>query len=328
MATSTTSQVAAPIDFYDRATLKRALPYLTHNKFGQRRPLPTNNSKNIKFRRYNALAVATTALTEGTPPSSTTLAVTDITATIAQYGAFVQGTDVVSMTNIDSVLTETAEVLGEQAGQSVDQVYRDILAAGTNVAYANGVASRNLILTNILTAADLDKAIRNLNNNNAKMFTEIIKGGTAIGTTPIRPAYMAIVHPDVQYTLDGITGFKSVETYASQGGVVDGEIGAYKNIRFVASTFAKVFTGTGGSSSAVRNTAGTVDVYATMIFGKDAYGISELRGNGLKNIVKELGSAGTADPLNQNWTSGWKATTTCKILNDSFMLRLETAAAL
>ena len=106
------------------------------------------------------------------------------------------------------------------------------------------------------------------------------------------------------------------------------EIGAYKNIRFVMSTKAKIWTGAGATSGGFKNTAGEVDVYAMLIFGTDAYGISEIRGNGLKNYVKPLGSAGTADPLNQVATSGWKAVTVCKILNDSFMLRLETAAAL
>ena len=328
MAITTTTEIPAAVsEFYDKTLLVRALPYLVHDKFGQRRPIPTGQSKVIKFRKYNALAVATTPLSEGVTPSSNQLAKTDISATVAQYGAFVDVTDMVTLTNVEPVLTEAAELLGEQAGESLDEIYRAVLVAGTNVAYANAVADRNSVVT-IVTTADLDKVIRVLSNNMAKMHTKMIKAGTGIGTQPIRPAFWAIVHPDVAFTLDGLTGFKSVETYSSQGAVQPNEIGAYKNIRFVMSTKAKIWTGAGATSGGFKNTAGEVDVYAMLIFGTDAYGISEIRGNGLKNYVKPLGSAGTADPLNQVATSGWKAVTVCKILNDSFMLRLETAAAL
>jgi N4-gp56 family major capsid protein len=40
-------------------------------------------------------------------------------------------------------------------------------------------------------------------------------------------------------------------------------------------------------------------------------------------IVKQLGSAGTADPLNQRATQGWKATHVAEILSDLFMVRVE-----
>lgn len=326
MATTTTTQVAsAKTEFFDKVLLVRALPYLTYDKFGQRRPLPKGNSKTIKFRRYNALATATTALTEGTPPTSTTLGVTDITASISQYGAYAKITDVVDQTNVETVLTEAAEVLGEQAGQSLDEIYRDVLVAGTTIQYANGSARTdvNVPISGIL----LDKIIRTLDNLNAVMHTSIIKAGTGIGTVPIRPSFYAVVHPDVKFDLEKIDGYISMEKYASQGPVSEGEIGAYKNIRFVMSTKAKVWTDGGGDKGAMKSTTGAVaDVYGTMVFGKNAYGITELRGEGLKNYVKDFGSAGTADPLDQEATSGWKATTVAKILNDNFMLRLESAA--
>ena len=328
MGQTTTAAVSSAVtEFYDRTLLTRALPYLAHDKFGQRRPIPTGNSKQIKFRKYNSLSAATTPLAEGVTPSSTALAVTDITATVAQYGAFVELSDMVSLTNVEPVLTEAAEVLGEQAGLSLDQIYRDVLVAGTGVLYSSGDANRGAV-AHLLTTTDLDKAIRTLMGNNARMFTEIITATDGVGTKPIAAAYMGIVHPDVYYTLRGLTGFVDVHEYASQGAVMEGEVGAYKNIRFVASTNAKIFAGDGATGSAYKATGGDYDVYSTLIFGKDAYGITELQGNGLKNIVKPYGSGGTGDPLDQRATSGWKATTVCKILDDTRMIRIETAAAL
>lgn len=328
MATTTTTQIAsAKTEFFDKVLLKRALPFVAHNKWAQRRPLPKGNSKTVKFRRYTSLATATGALTEGTSPTAVQLAKTDITADVVQYGNVVEITDMVDATNVESVLTETNELLGENSGESLDEIYRDTFVAGTTVQYSNG--SARTAVNEILTGEMLDKAIRTLKRNNAQMHTEMIKAGTAVGTSPIRPAFWAIVHPDVEYTLEKIAGFKHTIEYASQGPVDEGEFGAYKNIRFVSSTKAKIWTDGGGDvAGATRSTSGTkCDVYAVLVFAKNACGVTDLRGEGMKTYFKDFGSAGTADTLNQKASAGWKAVTVAKILNDNFMLRLEVAAA-
>ena len=70
----------------------------------------------------------------------------------------------------------------------------------------------------------------------------------------------------------------------------------------------------------------TIDVYSTLVFGANAYGMIPLQKGNIKNIVKKMGSAGTEDPLDQRATSGWKMAKTCKILNDDLMLRIEHGA--
>ena len=68
------------------------------------------------------------------------------------------------------------------------------------------------------------------------------------------------------------------------------------------------------------------DVYSTLIIGDNAYGTTELSGGGLTHIIKQLGSAGTADPLNQRATAGWKATKAAVRLVEPYMIRIETAS--
>ncbi len=68
------------------------------------------------------------------------------------------------------------------------------------------------------------------------------------------------------------------------------------------------------------------DVYATLILGADAYGTTEITGGGLEHIVKQLGSAGTGDPLNQRASCGWKATKAATRLVEAYMVRIETAS--
>ena len=315
MATTTTTQIPAGVQaFYDRNLLERAVPSLVHDGFGQTRTIPKGSSKSIKFRKYSALPVASTPLTEGVTPSGSQLSVSDITATVAQYGDFVTLSDMVSMTVEDLIVTEATEVLGEQAGLTLDTVYRDIINAGTSVHYANSVAGRASVAL-APSASDLDAVIKTLKGQNAKKFTQLIQGSAKINTYPIRPAYMAITHTDKVSDLEKLAGWKGVEEYASQGQVDMNEAGAYKNIRFLETTNAKVFVGAG---------SGGVDVYSTLVLGKDAYGVVGLKGNrNIETIVKPLGSGD--DPLNQRSTVGWKAVATAKILNDAFMVRYETA---
>ena len=68
------------------------------------------------------------------------------------------------------------------------------------------------------------------------------------------------------------------------------------------------------------------DVYSTLIVGADAYVVTELEGGGLQHIVKQLGSSGTADPLNQRATAGWKLTKVAKRLVEQYMVRIESAS--
>ena len=81
--------------YAEKELLKRGLPFLVLEKFGQAKTLPEASSKVIKFRRYSALPTVPTALSEGVTPTGQQLAVTDITATLTQYGDKVTITDVI-----------------------------------------------------------------------------------------------------------------------------------------------------------------------------------------------------------------------------------------
>ena len=77
----------------------------------------------------------------------------------------------------------------------------------------------------------------------------------------------------------------------------------------------KVYPGEGG--------AGGIGVFSCLFVGKNAYGVTEIDGGGLRTIVKPLGSGGTADPLDQRATIGWKALLTAKILVPQYIRRIE-----
>lgn len=150
MADTTTSVVTQSINyFYDRTLLKAARPFLVHLKWGQVKDLPRGAGTSIKFRRYALLTANTTALTEGVTPSGTSLSITDLTSTVAQYGDYVTLTDLLTFSTLDPILTETAEVLGQQAGNSLDQIARDVMLAGTTIQYASTASGRTTVTSSM-----------------------------------------------------------------------------------------------------------------------------------------------------------------------------------
>lgn len=316
-----TSVIPAEVsNFYDRTLLERATPMLLHTKFAQVRDIPRKaGTKIIKFRRYGNLAAATTPLSEGITPAGKSLSVTDVTAEALQYGDYITVTDVLDFTTQDAELTEAADILGDQAGDTLDQLTRDTLATGTNVYYGGSATSRDGVgASDLITDTLLKKTTRLLKNNKAKKLMQMVNPSNGYNTTPLNACFVGIVHPNVSYTLTGLTGFIPVEKYPNKSDVMDGEIGSLSEIRFIETTNAKVFAGAGASG---------IDVYATLVMGAYAYGITRISGESMKNIVKPIGSGGTADPLDQRATSGWKATFVAKILNNDFLVRIETACA-
>lgn len=322
-----TSDVAVNLQgHYDRNLLERALPSLVFDRFGQTRPLPKNSGTRINFRRYGSLAVNTTPLTEGVTPTGKKLTSTDIYATVKQYGDFITLSDQVIMTGLDPILVESGEILGEQLGNTKDILTRDVLVAGTSVRYANDVAARTNVATAI-AVADVKAAIRILEGNNAKKLRTMIVGGPKIGTRPIAPAYYAVSHTDLRQDWENMSGFTKVEEYASQKGVMEEEIGVWGNVRVLITTNGRIWQAGGvavGATGLVADDSTNVDVYATLIFGANAYGMIPLQQGNIKNIIKKMGAGD--DPLDQRGTSGWKMAVTTKILNDDFMIRIESGA--
>lgn len=310
--------------FYDRNLLVRAVPADVHGRFGQLRPIAKRNGNQIKFRRYESLPVNTTPLTEGVTPSGSQLTVTDIISTLQEFGDFVTISDLVDFTNQDPVLTEAGEVLGEQGGTTVDITRASVLCAGTNVIFQNGVV-RTAVNTPI-DSISLRTAIRTLARQNTKFMRMMIMATTGISTAPVRKAYMSIIRADTEAELEQVTGYLPISEYSSAMRAEEDEVGAFRNIRFFASENAIIFLDAGGAAGLMISNLGVnADVYCTLVLGANAYGVVPLSGEAMRNIVKPLGSAGTADPLNQRATSGWKAITTTQILNDNFMTRIEHA---
>ena len=321
MEDTTRVQIPAEVsNFYDRNLLDKATVNFVYNRFAQVRDLPANSGTDtIKFRRYGLLLAQTTALSEGITPSGKQLSITDATAVVLKYGDYVTLTDVVTYETYDPILTETADILGEQVGDTLDQLCREVVAATTTKQYASTATTTGTITSAmIINRSEVKQAVRTLRGNNAKPIMSMINPSSGYNTTPIGNSFVGIVSEDTLFDLDDATGWIPLEKYPNKTGVMPDEQGSLANVRFLMTTNAKVRTGEG---------SGGIDVHSTIIMGRNAYAQTRISGQSLRNIVKPLGSAGTADPLDQRLTSGWTLTYVAKILNNNFLLDLQHAVS-
>lgn len=310
--------------YAEKELLKRGLPFLVLEKFGQAKTLPEASSKVIKFRRYSALPNTPAALTEGVTPAGQTLAVTDITATLSQYGDKVTITDVILDTHEDPVLNEAVNLLGEQAAQMIEKMRFGVLKAGTNVLYANG-ATRNAVNTPI-TLQLQRRAVRALKRQNARFITSIVRSTPNFGTENVAPGYVALIHPDLEADVRGLSGFVPAEKYGSMT-PWENELGKVEDVRYVSSTIFEPWVDAGAAKGAMLSTSGVnADVYPVLFVARDAYGIVALKGMFAVTPMVVNPKPSDSDPLAQRGHVGWKAMQTAVILNDAWQVRLECAA--
>ncbi|MET3699518.1 N4-gp56 family major capsid protein [Bacillus oleivorans] len=316
--TGVNALTAEQAEFYQRTMLERLLPELFFMKYGEKKNIPKHAGATTSFRRLNSLAVSTTAITEGVTPDGVNLDITKINATVSEYGNWTKISEFINMVGLDPLLTEASELMGENAGESMDIIVRDIIAAGTNVLYANGKASRGTInTTDKISALDILKARRTLKRNKVKPIS--LPGGGK--------GYLAFIHTDVATDLMQTTEWKDQNTYVDTKNREDGVLGKMYGIYFLEADNAPKWASAGADIDGAGAGTALADVYGTIIIGKGAYGVPDVEGSSKPEIiVHKAGSAGTADPLNQFNTVAWKSAFTSVRLNELCILRYESGA--
>lgn len=297
--------------FYERALLERLLPQLNFYKDAQKKKLPKNSGRTINFRKFNSLTAPSSSLTEGKTPDGNDLNITTVTATVAQEGDYVLISDLIQMTGIDPVITETSELLGEEAGVVVDNRIQTAISGGTNVYFAGEATTRaglESASTKNLTANDIKKIVRKLKNANAKRFADGF--------------YHMQIDPDIAYDLMNDSAWVDVSKYAKPEQMVKGELGKMHGMKFFESTNLSIV-----DSSATADKK--ISVHIAYAYGKDSYACVDLEGGAGKPeiIVKPNGSAGSADPLDQRASAGWKNCFTAVITQPLALVRVETGVA-
>ncbi len=222
--------------FYDKTLIHLAGAKLVHDQFGQKRPIPAGNGKTIEFRRFSKLPKALKPITEGVTPTGSKLKATAVTATVDQYGDYIEQTDMLELTAIDNTIVEATKELADQAGLTLDTVVRNELVGGTNVYYVPEVNGSGE--TEVLSRADIS-------GNCRLRVKDVFKSAAylkAVNAPKIGDSYVAIIHPFIENDLmmDAGEQWIGIQKYANPENILKGEIGKLGGVRFVESTEAKI----------------------------------------------------------------------------------------
>lgn len=299
---TTSSALSAGMQtYYNRELLRTFEPNLVHLQFGDEHRMPPHSGLVMNMRKLIPLETNAKALSEGDPGESVMLAETEVTVQLQQYGEYARCTDKLDLTHLDMDIMRRTKLFGDAGARSIDAVVREELAKCANVIYAGGKASRaELTAADKLTSRELRKAVKTLKKNHAQTF-----GGY----------FVAIIGPDTMYDLQEDEAFVKVSQYQDKENIYTGEVGRLFGVRLVETTEAKIFEGAGASGA---------DVASVIVLGQYAYGVTSLKGAKPRVIVKPAGSAGTADPLDQISTVGWKMDGFgAKLLQPEYAVRVE-----
>ena len=299
---TTSSALSAGMQtYYNRELLRTFEPNLVHLQFGDEHRMPPHSGLVMNMRKLIPLETNTKALSEGDPGESVMLAETEVTVQLQQYGEYARCTDKLDLTHLDMDIMRRTKLFGDAGARSIDAVVREELAKCANVIYAGGKASRaELTAADKLTSRELRKAVKTLKKNHAQTF-----GGY----------FVAIIGPDTMYDLQEDEAFVKVSQYQDTENIYPGEVGRLFGVRLVETTEAKIFEGAGADGA---------DVASVIVLGQYAYGVTSLKGAKPRVIVKPAGSAGTADPLDQISTVGWKMDGFgAKLLQPEYAVRIE-----
>lgn len=275
-----------------------------------------NSGAVVRFSRFSPLALVSTALSEATNPTETAMTSTQVSATIAEYGAVTNVGSLFSMTQIDVGLKEHVEVHGQNAGESIDRLIREELASGATdqIATLGSKVLSTLLQTDVLTGAEIRAAVRTLKKNKAQRFENGL--------------YRGIIGPDTAYDLFGNSEWLDAHRYTTSDAIERGVVGKLHGVEFVETNNQKFDLTAGTSGTPVTATsAGVVTVFENFIFGKNAYGVINLASiTAPKVYVKNPGPNSTDNPLDMFSTVGWKMPFATKTLNSNWLISIRTGA--
>lgn len=308
MPITTTAQVPPEVrTYFDRLLLTLARPYYIYDLFAQKRTIPLNSGDQMIFRRYSTFSAATVPITDGTTPPGSALAVTDFSTQIKWYGNFCVITDQVQFTVQDRVLNEATRVLSLQLGLTLDTLIRNMMVAtASSISCSNGINGNT---PTEITTADIKTGVRALRLGNARLMSKPIPGENRFATSPVRSSYWGFMDVTIQNDLEACADFLSVANYPNPMDALEAEWGSTNNVRWLLSTNG-------------YSTAASTPVWNNIILGQEAYGVVKLGSKEAEFIVKPLGSSGTADPLNQRGSVGYKYPFASRLLNDNWCTRL------
>lgn len=322
--TQTTTGIATLIPaYYDRLLLDNLYPDLYLYQFGVKKSIPRNFGKTVTFTRYFKSTGGSghpipLLLTEGTPIGLSALSATTIVATLSGFGSAIGVSDLIVMTAISDVVRGAVYELSKGAALKIEKKTRQTISAtGALLPARNtaGTGSLTIATVSTLQGRDLYRAVGKLRQNDARTWPD---GNFA---AVMHPRVALDIRSEAATTTPG--AWIEINKYATNetvGMVYRGEVGRIGGARVVESSEAKRLIGTPISTNASG--------FVTLVIGPGAYGQVELDSMAASTYVHQVGSAGSADPINQRGSVGVKVYFAPVVLESTRMVRLTSGGAL
>jgi N4-gp56 family major capsid protein len=304
MAAQTTTGLSAEVStYYEKVFLERAKYEAIFDQGLQKRKQPANEGKVVYFTRHTPLAVATTALTEGVNPGEVALTASTVSATLAEYGNTVKISRFLSLTSIDANNKEKIEVVGQNMGETIDELVRNELFTGATAQLGGGAAALTAVAaSNVFSAAEIRKAVRTLKANKARAYS----GGNY--------SWVCKTGPFPAYDLMGDSTFVQADTYDNAAkNIYRGDLGVLYGVRFWESPNQKT-------------ESSTVTVYSNFIHGSDAAGVTELSEDAVKLYIIPHTQIDSGNPAGRFSLVSWAGSHVTKTLNSSWIINVKSGA--
>lgn len=309
MAVQKTSDLSQEMStFYEKVFLARAEYEYIFSQGGQMRSQPKNEGKTVVFTRHTPLATATTPLTEGVNPSEAALTATNVSATLDEYGNTVKISRFLDLTSIDRNNKEKIEVIGQNMGETLDELVRNELFTGATAQLAGGKSVlTDVAITDVLSVAELRKAVRTLKLNKARRYQDRVA------------PWLGKVGPNTSYDLTEDSTFLSADIYDNGATkLYNGELGKILGVRLVESP-NQYESANAGTTSA--------DIFSNFIHGADAFGVMDLEGDKPQLYIIPHTKIDSGNPAGRFSLVSWASSYVCKTLNADWLINVKTGAS-
>ena len=301
MAAETTSTLSNELmTFYSSKFIERAKNILVHAQGFQKTTHGKYQGKVMRMNRYTALSVASTALTEGTNPTEVSIASSTVDVTLAEYGTTVKVAKLLSLTTIDREGQEKVELIGQNMGETLDDLARTALYGGATAQLAGAKSAlTDVAATDTFDADEVRKAVRTLKVNKALRYGD--------------GYFMGKVGPYSSYDLMGDSTWVNAHTYKDGAELYKGEIGRLHGVRFIETNYQK-------------SESSTATVYSNFIHGDKAIGEYNLEGDMPKLYIKVPTASDTSNPADRYSTISWAGVYAAKVLVATWLVNVKSGA--
>ena len=308
MAITQQSSVASDTAAYEALAYFQLRPELHYtNMFTVKPTRQTHRGATVSFDTYSELAAATSPLTETSDVTAVAMGDSMTTVTLLEYGNAVQTSAKLRGTSFLEIDADAANLVGYNAGLSIDTVARDVLEAGTNVHYAGAATSTATVAAgHILDAGDVRTVVAKLRGNNARGWFGM--------------NYAGVMHPDVSYDLRSETGtdaFADAAAYSDANRVWNGTIGSFGGVTWMESSRPSIIEDGGVT---------TTDAYYTLIAGQECGAMAYSRN--VSGPMPRIVIGPQTDALRRFNTVGWYQLAGWGRFREAALYRIESSSSI